>query len=57
MIRVTRDEAFMLREKGRRNDVHVHSSTHYKSYYVTESAKTVQVLAEYRQAHIHPVHQ
>ena len=55
MIKVTRNEAFMLRQKGRGNDVHVHANTHYKSYYGTESAKTSAILEQYRKEHVFPV--
>lgn len=48
MVRITRNEAFMLREKGRGRDVHISSRTHKKKYYATESEKTLKILDRYR---------
>lgn len=48
MLKITRNEAFMLRKAGRSKDVHVYNRTHHKSYYITESEKTLEILNKYR---------
>ena len=50
MLKITRNEAFMLRENGRGRDVHVHNRTHHKTYYATESERTLEMLDKYRKA-------
>lgn len=51
MIKISKDEAEMLREKGRGFDVHMSSRTHKaraKKYYLTENPKSIQILEKYR---------
>lgn len=56
MIKITQTEAEMLRSKGRGMDVHLHNKTHKsrtKTYYLTESQKSMSILNEYRESAIY----
>lgn len=55
MLKISRNEAFMLRENGRGRDVHVTNRTHKKVYYVTESEKSMKILNRYRDRTTHSV--
>ena len=55
LISITQDEANLLRENGRGEDVHIASKTHKsrgKSYYATENPKTLELIENYRKDHI-----
>lgn len=51
MIKITKEEAFYLRSKGKAYDVHMSSKTHKaraKRYYLTESIGSLALLKQYR---------
>ena len=51
MVEITQDEAKMLRDNGRYEDVHMSSRTKKsrgKRYFMTESFKSKNILNEYR---------
>jgi len=51
MVEITQDEAKMLRDNGRSEDVHMSSRTKKsrgKRYFMTESFKSKNILNEYR---------
>lgn len=59
MVEITQDEAIMLRESGRSDDVHMSSRTKKsrgKKYFMTESYKSIKLLNEYRKNKITEIH-
>ena len=59
MIDITRSEAIMLRKAGRGHDVHMSSRQHKsrsKTYFLTNSTKSMKLLNEYRKVHTLEVH-
>lgn len=59
MIEITQDEAKMLRENGRSEDVHMSSRTKKsrgKRYFMTESFKSKNILNDYRNIKITETH-
>lgn len=56
MIKITKHEAEMLRERGRGMDIHIHNKTYGsrgKTYYLTESKASMGILNRYRKAVTH----
>lgn len=52
MIKVSRNEAFYLREKGFGRYIHVSNRTHKKRYYMTEADKALVALENFRKGNI-----
>lgn len=59
MIKISKEEAFYLRDHGRWYDVHMSSSTHKargKRYFATANPKTMKLLDQFRKKELIEVH-